>query len=136
MNKVYYDDKCIVCHSGITYLKKKHPKSDIEFFEISRLDDPIHYSKAIIGEFETNKFKGFDTIIILLRKLGYKKLSVIIGIPVGILLGLIYFVRMSIAFPFQMFETSVDKWERRVQIEQADIWTRHVARMQEKQDRN
>ena len=82
MNKVYYDDKCIVCHSGITYLKKIHPKSDIEFFEISRLDDPIPYSKAIIGEFETNKFKGFDTIIILLRKLGYKKLSVIISIPV------------------------------------------------------
>ena len=82
MNKVYYDDKCVVCHSGITYLKKKHPKSNIEFFEISRLDDPIPYSKAIIGEFETNKFKGFDTIIILLRKLGYKKLSVIISVPV------------------------------------------------------
>ena len=82
MNKVYYDDKCIVCYSGITYLKKKHPKSNIEFFEISRLDDPIPYSKAIIGEFETNKFKGFDTIIILLRKLGYKKLSVVISMPV------------------------------------------------------
>ena len=82
MNKVYFDDKCIVCHSGITYLKKKHPKSDIEFFEISRLDDHIPYSKAIIGEFENNKFKGFNTIIILLRKLGYKKLSVMISIPV------------------------------------------------------
>ena len=82
MNKVYYDDKCIVCHSGITYLKKKHPKSDIEFFEISILDDPLPYSKAIIGEFETNKFKGFDTLIILFRKLGYKKLSVIISMPV------------------------------------------------------
>ena len=81
MNKVYYDDKCIVCHSGITYLKKKHPKSDIEFFEISRLDDSLPYSKAIIGEFETNKFKGFDTLIILFRKLGYKKLSVIISLP-------------------------------------------------------
>ena len=82
MNKVYYDDKCVVCHSGINYLKKKHPKSNIEFFEISRLDDPIPYSKAIIGEFESNKFKGFDTIIILLRKLGYKKLSNIISMPV------------------------------------------------------
>ena len=82
MNKVYYDDKCVFCHSGITYLKKRHPKSDIKFFEISRLDDPIPYSKAIIGEFETNKYKGFDTIIILLRKLGYKKLSVIVSIPV------------------------------------------------------
>ena len=82
MNKVYYDDKCVVCHSGITYLKKKHPKSEIKFLEISRLNDSLPYSKAIIGEFETNKFKGFDTIIILLRKLGYKKLSIIVGIPV------------------------------------------------------
>ena len=82
MNKVYYDDKCIICHSGINYLKKKHPKSDIKFFEISILDDPIPYSKAIIGEFETKNIKGFDTIIILLRKLGYKRLSVIISIPV------------------------------------------------------
>ena len=82
MNKVYYDDKCVVCHSGINYLKKKHPKSNIEFFEISRLDDPIPYSKAIIGEFERNKYKGFDTIIILLRKLGYRKLYNIVGIPV------------------------------------------------------
>ena len=57
MNKVYYDDKCVVCHSGINYLKKKHPKSNIEFFEISRLDDPVPYSKAIIGEFERNKYK-------------------------------------------------------------------------------
>ncbi len=82
MNKVYYDDKCVVCHSGITYLKKKHPKSEIKFLEISRLNDSLPYSKAIIGEFETNKFKGFDTIIILLRKLGYKKLSIIISMPV------------------------------------------------------
>ena len=82
MNKVYYDDKCVVCHSGITYLKKKHPKSDIKFFGISRLDDPLPYYKAIIGKFGANKFKGVDTIIIVLRKLGYKKLSIIISTPV------------------------------------------------------
>lgn len=82
MNKVYYDDKCVICHSGITYLKNKHPKSDIKFFKISELDDPLPYSKAIIGEFERNKVKGFDTIIMLLKKLGYKKLSITISIPV------------------------------------------------------
>jgi predicted DCC family thiol-disulfide oxidoreductase YuxK len=81
MNKVYYDDKCVVCHSGITFLKK-NPNSDIEFIEISRLDNPSTYSKAIIGEFETNQFKGFDTITILLKKLGYKKFSIIISMPV------------------------------------------------------
>ena len=82
MNKVYYDDKCVVCHSGINFLKNKHPKSDIKFFEISKLDNPLPFSKEIIGEFETNRFKGFNTIIILSRKLGYEKLSMIISTPI------------------------------------------------------
>ena len=62
--------------------------------------------------------------------------AIIIGIPVGIILASLYFIRVLINFPFQMYITAVDKWERRVQLEQADIWTRHVARMKEKQDQN
>ena len=83
MNKVYFDDKCIVCYSGITYLKEKHPKNDIEFIEISKLENPSStYSKAIIGEFKTKKFKGLDTIIMLLRELGYKNFSILMSIPI------------------------------------------------------
>jgi predicted DCC family thiol-disulfide oxidoreductase YuxK len=83
MNKVYFDDKCIVCYSGITYLKEKHPKNDIEFIEISKLENPSStYSKAIIGEFKTKKFKGLDTIIILLRELGYKNFSILMSTPI------------------------------------------------------
>lgn len=59
-------------------------------------------------------------------------LSIVIGIPMGIILGLLYFLRASIMCPYQMYIMAVDKWERKVQIEQADIWTRHVARMEEK----
>ena len=60
MNKVYYDDKCVVCHSGITYLKKKHPKSNIEFFEIS-----IKFKKGFIRAETVShndfiKYKGFN----------------------------------------------------------------------------
>tara|TARA_Y100000004_G_scaffold96974_1_gene108493 strand:+ start:233 stop:481 length:249 start_codon:yes stop_codon:yes gene_type:complete len=62
--------------------------------------------------------------------------SIIIGIPVGIFLALIYFVRISLSFPFQMYARAVDKWERKVQIEQADIWTRHVARMEQESRTN
>jgi len=62
--------------------------------------------------------------------------SIIIGIPVGIILASLYFIRVLINFPFQMYITAVDKWERRVQVEQADIWTRHVARMEEKSRTN
>ena len=102
MNKVYYDDKCVICHSGITYLKNKNPKSDIKFFKISELDDPLPYSKAIIGEFERNKFKGFDTIIMLLKKLGYKKLSITISIPVlKQLLSVLYTIIAVLIRPLQ-----------------------------------
>ena len=62
--------------------------------------------------------------------------SIIIGIPVGIILASLYFIRVLINFPFQMYITAVDKWERKVQVEQADIWTRHVASMEEKSRTN
>lgn len=35
-----------------------------------------------------------------------------------------------------MYNLAVDKWQRRVQIEQADIWTRHLARMKQNKDLN
>ena len=59
-------------------------------------------------------------------------MCIVIGIPLGIIMGLLYFLRVSIGYPLQMYTLAVDKWERKVQIEQADIWTRHVARMEEK----
>tara|TARA_Y100001938_G_scaffold133141_1_gene192202 strand:+ start:1135 stop:1365 length:231 start_codon:yes stop_codon:yes gene_type:complete len=60
---------------------------------------------------------------------------IIIGIPLGVLMATLFFLRVLISFPFNMYATAVDKWERRVQIEQADIWTRHVARMEEESSR-
>tara|TARA_Y100001938_G_C7817683_1_gene295043 strand:- start:235 stop:471 length:237 start_codon:yes stop_codon:yes gene_type:complete len=62
--------------------------------------------------------------------------AIIIGIPLGILFATVNFFRALILFPLQMYTIAVDKWERRVQIEQADIWTRHVDRMKEKADLN
>ena len=67
MDRVYFDDKCVVCYSGISFLRKKHPKCKIEFLEISKLNNPSPYSKAIIGEFKQKKYKGFDTIIVMLN---------------------------------------------------------------------
>ena len=73
---------CCLSFCNYLFKEKTYSKSDIEFLEISILNDSLSYSKVIIGEFETNKFKGFDTIIILLRKLGFKKLSIIISMLV------------------------------------------------------
>jgi|TARA_R100001463_G_scaffold40254_1_gene85577 hypothetical protein len=62
--------------------------------------------------------------------------SILIGIPLGIVIGLIYFLRTSLTFPVSMYNLAVDKWERRVQIEKADIWTRHLARMERNKNLN
>ena len=61
---------------------------------------------------------------------------IIIGIPLGIIFASLYFIRVIINFPFQMYIMAVDKWEKKVQVEQADIWTRHLARMEEKSRTN
>ena len=58
------------------------------------------------------------------------------GIPIGFMVACLWFVRVFLSFPIEMYVSAVDKWERRVQIEQADIWTRHVARMEEKSRTN
>ena len=62
--------------------------------------------------------------------------SIIIGIPLGVLMATLFFLRVLISFPFNMYATAVDKWERRVQVEQADIWTRHLARMEQESRTN
>lgn len=62
--------------------------------------------------------------------------SIIIGIPVGIFFAFLYFIRVAISFPLQMYAVALDKWEKKLQVEEADVWSRHIARMQEKQNQN
>ena len=61
---------------------------------------------------------------------------IIAGIPLAFIVASIWFLRVLLNFPIEMYVSAVDKWERKVQIEQADIWTRHVARMEEKSRTN
>ena len=60
--------------------------------------------------------------------------SILIGIPMGILVGLLYFLRIVFSYPISMYKLSVDKWDNRLQVEQADMWTRHIARMEQKKN--
>lgn len=62
--------------------------------------------------------------------------SILIGIPMGILVGLIYFLRIVFSYPISMYKLSVDKWDNRLQVEQADMWTRHIARMEQNKNEN
>lgn len=100
MDRVYFDDKCVVCYSGISFLRKQNPKCKIEFLEISKLNNPSPYSKAIIGEFKQKKYKGFDTIIVMLKELGYKKISLFITTPIlKQIFTLIYYIFASFIRP-------------------------------------
>jgi hypothetical protein len=64
--------------------------------------------------------------------------SVIIGIPLGILLGVIYFFRVALSFPLDMYREGVRKFVETVTSRQEDIWENHINRMEEnkKFDRN
>jgi len=62
--------------------------------------------------------------------------SILIGIPVGIFVGILYFLRVSVSYPFTMYRLSNSQWIRKVELEQADMWTRHIHRMEQKQKEN
>jgi len=62
--------------------------------------------------------------------------SILIGIPVGIFVGILYFLRVSLSYPFTMYRLSNNQWLRKVELEQADMWTRHIHRMEQKQKEN
>ena len=57
--------------------------------------------------------------------------AILIGIPLGILSGVLYFLRVSIQYPFDLYRATYAQWLERVTMDQADIWTRHIYRMEE-----
>jgi len=64
--------------------------------------------------------------------------SIIIGIPLGILLGVIYFFRVVLSFPLNMYQEGMRKFVETAASRQGDIWENHINRMEEnkKFDRN
>ena len=77
-----------------------------------------------------NKYQYFTGRFIIILT------SILIGIPMGIFVGTLYFLRIVLTYPFTMYNLAIDKWDNRVQIEQADMWTRHISRMKQKQKNN
>tara|TARA_R110001583_G_scaffold103163_14_gene250312 strand:+ start:2340 stop:2576 length:237 start_codon:yes stop_codon:yes gene_type:complete len=77
-----------------------------------------------------NKYQYFAGRFIILTA------SIFIGIPLGILIGLTHFLRLSLTYPIIMYNLAVEKWEHKVKIQQADIWTRHLKRMKQNRDLN
>jgi hypothetical protein len=59
--------------------------------------------------------------------------AVLIGIPAGILAGLLFFFRVALTYPFQMYRIANDRWLEKIESKQEDMWARHIRRMEEKE---
>ena len=54
------------------------------------------------------------------------------GIPLGILAGILYFFRVALTYPFNMYRIANKKWLEKIELkEQDDIWERHIRKMEE-----
>jgi len=58
---------------------------------------------------------------------------ILIGVPAGILAGLIYFFRVALTYPFQMYRIANNQWLKKVELKQEDMWERHIQRMEEEE---
>jgi len=57
--------------------------------------------------------------------------AIVIGVPLGILAGLIYFFRVALAYPFSIYRIANNQWLRKIELKQEDMWERHIQRMEE-----
>ena len=57
--------------------------------------------------------------------------SIVIGVPMGILAGLVYFFRVALTYPFSMYSIATRRWLQKVELKQEDIWEKHIRKMEE-----
>ena len=58
--------------------------------------------------------------------------AIVVGVPMGILAGLICFFRVALLYPFNMYRLANKKWLEKIELrQQDDIWERHIQRMEE-----
>lgn len=57
--------------------------------------------------------------------------AIVIGIPLGLIAATLHFIRILIQYPFDLYRVTYEQWFNRVTMEQADMWTRHIYRMEQ-----
>ena len=57
--------------------------------------------------------------------------AIVIGIPLGLIAATLHFIRILIQYPFDLYRVTYEQWVHRVNLEQADMWTRHIYRMEQ-----
>tara|TARA_R110002020_G_scaffold147134_3_gene322249 strand:+ start:59 stop:304 length:246 start_codon:yes stop_codon:yes gene_type:complete len=58
--------------------------------------------------------------------------AIVIGIPLGLIAATLHFIRILIQYPFDLYRVTYKQWFHRVTVEQADMWTKHIYRMEQK----
>ena len=56
--------------------------------------------------------------------------AIIIGIPLGIIHGLILFFKVAISHPYNLYTLSLHNWLESVELKEGDIWARHIDRIE------
>ena len=56
--------------------------------------------------------------------------SIVMGIPIGILVGLLYFFRVALSYPFSMYRMASTQWLKQKEAEGEDMWARHIRKME------
>ena len=59
--------------------------------------------------------------------------AIVIGVPMGILAGLICFFRVALTYPFSMYRMAYNQWIEKEELKQGNMWERHIRRMEEKE---
>jgi len=57
--------------------------------------------------------------------------AIVIGVPLGLIAATLHFIRILIQYPFDLYRVTYKQWFNRVSMEQADMWTRHIYRMEQ-----
>ena len=60
--------------------------------------------------------------------------AIIIGIPLGVIHGLILFFKVAISHPYNLYTLSLRNWLESAELKQGDIWDRHIARMKKNEN--
>lgn len=62
--------------------------------------------------------------------------SILIGLTLGVLVATLHFLIVLIRFPLDVYKTASKTYDRRNTLSQADIWTKHIERMDKKYGRD
>tara|TARA_R110000751_G_scaffold6858_2_gene28865 strand:+ start:1890 stop:2132 length:243 start_codon:yes stop_codon:yes gene_type:complete len=56
--------------------------------------------------------------------------AIVIGIPLGIIHGLILFFKVVISHPYNIYTLSLHNWLEATKLKEGDIWDKHIARIE------